>query len=66
MGLKIKTPPATIFVKIEEDDNADWLNAARDMMDHAEIGATTKVGVYKLVETRIVEGVVQSRPAKKR
>lgn len=66
MGIKIKDMPATLFVKIEKDDNADWLNAVRHVEDHAEIGTRTKVGVYKLHQVKTVEGVVQSEVAKRR
>ena len=60
MGLKIKQLPATIFVKIEKEDDADWLNAARHAEAHAEIGTKTRVGIYKLVGVRDIEGVVES------
>ncbi len=66
MRIKIKTLPTTVYVKIEKDDNADWLNTAKYAEDHAEIGNQNRVGVYKLYEIRDVEGIVQSKAIKRR
>lgn len=55
--------PEQIFVKHEgECDNA-YLSAAEEIVAFAEIGEKNIVGVYRLVETREVEGVVVIRPA---
>lgn len=67
--MRIKTYPKTVTVKIEDDgDSNDYLvaNSGDDMLGHAEVGKKIKVGIYKLVEVREVEGVAQTRVLKGR
>lgn len=53
--------PATIFVKHEKDGDLSYLVADANVTSLVEMGEKLKVGVYRLVETREITGVVSSR-----
>lgn len=63
----MKKFPKELFVKIETDTNDDtssWFLADDNIQEHASIGVTTKVAVYKLVEVRAVTGTVTYKTRK--
>ena len=68
-----KTFPKTLYVKVESGGSGpDYFNACEDVIETAEMGEKTKVGVYTLTETIEVKGVAitntlaKTRPARKR
>jgi len=62
----MKAYPKKIFVKWEDGGNgSDYLNPATDIADHGEVGVTSAVGVYQLVETQTVKGVVITNTVRK-
>jgi hypothetical protein len=56
----MKKFPKTLFVKRERDSAADYFVPHESVLTAAELGEKTKVGVYKLVGTQEIEGVVVS------
>ena len=53
--------PKCLFVKQENDGHCDYFASDVTLTNFAEIGQKVRVGVYELVETREVEGVVSHR-----
>lgn len=59
--------PKTLFVKQERGDgDTEYLTASKDVIDMADIGEKTTVGVYILSEVREVSSVVSQRRIGKR
>lgn len=64
---KIRRFPKTITAKVEDggkDDDYMVCNPGTDMMAHAELGETIKVGIYTLTEIREVSGIATSKTVK--
>lgn len=53
--------PKTIFVKRKTDSDVSYLLADDNMAALVDMGETFKLGMYELVETREVTGVVSSK-----
>jgi hypothetical protein len=53
--------PQTLYVKHEPDYEAGYFVPTEDINGHAEIGEKVRVGVYQLVETVVVETVIERR-----
>jgi len=60
----VKKLPAQVLVRWDVDSDEPYLIANERLIDHAEIGQKRKVGIYKLVEVRDVEGVASHKLAK--
>jgi hypothetical protein len=57
--------PKNLYVKWEEPGNDQpYLNACDDMSSFVEVGEKTTVGIYKLVATQEIEGMIETRKAK--
>ncbi len=52
-----KLLPATLYVKSEKDGSTEYFAADGDAASLVEMGQKIKIGVYKLVEVKIAEGV---------
>lgn len=52
--------PKTLCVKFEKPENDEgYFVASQDIDGMVEMGEEIEVGVYKLIETKTVEGVVE-------
>lgn len=53
--------PKAIFVAIKMDGNEPYFIADNNECELVDMGEKQKIGVYKLVETREIEGVVKQK-----
>ena len=62
----MKKFPKTMFAKREKDPSGpDYFVLHDDPLTAAELGVKETVGIYKLVGTQQIEGVVETRHMKK-
>lgn len=61
----MKKFPKMLFVKREHDDTTDYFVPHENVLDAATLGEKMKVGVYKLIGTQEIEGVVSTRHMQK-
>jgi len=47
--------PKTLYVKMEKDGDVVYPVPGEHLIDIAEIGATTQIGIYELRETHFAE-----------
>lgn len=57
----VKKFPKMLYVTREGNGDNKFLVALENIESHATVGVKERVGVYQLIETREVEGVVESR-----
>jgi coenzyme F420-reducing hydrogenase beta subunit len=50
--------PKTLFVKEDRTEGEAFFIADKDILGHAQMGEKITLGVYRLVETQVVEGVI--------
>ena len=62
----MKKFPKTLYVKIEPDGTEHYFVATEDLVDLADIGEKTKVGVYELTETGEATGSVEYRQSRQK
>ena len=55
--------PKTAYIMIDGEDNDQFLHAQDDIVNHAKMGETVRVGVYKLVKIQKVKGVAITNDA---
>jgi len=55
----VKKLPATIYVKTETDSGTTYLVADADAHGLVMMGEKLKIGVYKLVEVQMAEGIAK-------
>lgn len=61
-----KAFPKTLYVKVEDGGTGpDYFNPCESLVEAAEMGEKTKVGVYSLTETVEVKGVAITNTLKK-
>lgn len=61
-----KTLPKTLYVKIDKDGSTAYFVADADAYSLVEMGQKIKIGVYKLAETNLAEGVAKLTKLTKR
>ena len=54
-----KALPKTLYVKIEKDSTTEYFVADADAYSLVEMGQKIKIGVYKLIETNVAEGIAK-------
>ena len=57
--------PETLYAKREAEDKTHWFNTTESLFGLAEMGETVRVGVYKLVEVREIETVINAKKVSK-
>ena len=57
----MKKFPKTLCVKQDKDGDSTYFVPYENVLDAAELGIKVKIGVYKLVGTQEIEGVVETR-----
>lgn len=61
----MKKLPKNLYVKIERPDNDEpYFVADVDLTGFVDVGQKITVGVYKLIATHEIEGMVQMRKAR--
>jgi len=61
----MKKFPKQLTVKREKDNNGpDYLVAYENALQATELGVKTTVGIYKLIGTQEIQGVVETRRMK--
>lgn len=58
-----KALPNTITVRWEDETGEPYLLAEQTLSDHGQMGEKRRVGIYKLDEVRMVEGVISHTAA---
>jgi hypothetical protein len=58
--------PKTVCVKVVKDGELSYLQASEDIDGMVDtVGEKMKIGVYKLIETKTVEGIWQTSNVKR-
>lgn len=62
--MRAKKLPTQVLVRWDYESDEPYLIAQERLIDHAEMGKSRRVGIYKLVEVRQVDGVASHKTVK--